>query len=103
MGYQYPAAPPGLLTFPVTTILLSIIFGWLRLRTGSIWPACVAHAASNVVGASMTVVLFMGGPCWILVSYWGGVFGWLPLAAMSVWIAVTGGLRPPVPSVHHPA
>jgi membrane protease YdiL (CAAX protease family) len=102
MGYEYPHYPLlGLIVFPVSTILLSIIFGWLRLRSGSIWSACVAHAATNAIGSSLIFLLFSGGPNWILVSYLG-VFGWLPLAAVCAWILITGRLdadRPP--KAHH--
>jgi membrane protease YdiL (CAAX protease family) len=92
-GYQYPDhTTPGLFVLPVSTILLSIIFGWLRLRTGSIWPPSLAHAATNVLGASLTLVLFMGGPNWISVSYLG-LLSWIPLGALCAWIAFTGQLK----------
>ncbi len=85
-GYQYPDNRwLGLLVLPVSTVLLSIVFGWLRSRTGSVWPACLAHAATNAVGASWTMLLFLGGPHWILVSYLG-VLGWIPLGALCAWI-----------------
>ena len=36
-GYNFPDQPLiGLVVFPVGTILPSIIFGWMRLRTGSV-------------------------------------------------------------------
>ena len=93
MGYQYPDHPVlGLLTFPVTTIFLSIIFGWLRLKTGSVWSASLAHAATNAAGGSLIVLLFWGGPNWILVAY-VGVLGWVPLAALCAWILLTGRLQ----------
>jgi len=82
----------GLLTFPVTTIFLSIIFGWLRLKTGSVWSASLAHAATNAAGGSLIVLLFWGGPNWILVAY-VGVLGWVPLAALCGWILLTGRLQ----------
>jgi uncharacterized protein len=97
MGYQYPRDRLlGLTVFPVSTILLSIIFGWLRLRSGSIWSTCVAHAATNAIGGGLIFLLFSGGPNWILVSYLG-VFGWLPLAAVCAWILITGRLNPDRP------
>lgn len=34
---------PGL-----ATVAPGLLFGWLRLRTGSIWPAVALHAAGNV-------------------------------------------------------
>jgi membrane protease YdiL (CAAX protease family) len=92
-GYDFPDHPiAGLFVFPVGTILLSIIFGWLRLRTGSIWSSSLAHSATNVIGAGITTLLFTGGSNWILVSYLGPL-GWIPLGALCAWIISTGQLK----------
>jgi hypothetical protein len=93
MGYQFPDHPIlGLFVFPVSATLLSIILGWLRLRTGSVWSVSLAHAAINAVGASFLTLLFLGGPNWIMVSYFG-VLGWLPLGALCLGIVLRGQLR----------
>ena len=84
-GYEDRAL--GLAIFPVSTILLSIIFGWLRARGGSIWPTCLAHAATNAVGGGLTAALFLGGGHFALTSY-TGVLGWLPLGAACVAVVV---------------
>lgn len=92
-GYNYPDQPVlGLFVFPVGTILLSIIFGWLRLRTGSVWAASLAHSATNAIGGSLTMLLFVGGPNWIFVSYLG-LLSWVPLGALCAWIVFSGQLR----------
>jgi membrane protease YdiL (CAAX protease family) len=94
-GYNYPGHRLlGLVVFPVGTVLLSIIFGWLRLRSESIWPACLAHASTNAVGGSMLMLLFYGDPNWILLSYLG-VLAWIPLACLCLWIILTGQLKTP--------
>jgi membrane protease YdiL (CAAX protease family) len=94
-GYNFPEHPIlGLLVFPVSTVMLSIIFGWLRQRTGSVWAPCLAHAATNSVGASLTVVLFMGGGDLLFTSYLG-LLGWIPLGALCLWIIFSGQLKPP--------
>ena len=92
-GYNFPGHPMlGLLLFPVSTVLLSIIFGWLRLKTGSIWSASLAHAATNAIGASLTILLFAGGPDFIFVGYLG-LLSWVPLGALCAWIVFTGQLK----------
>src|SRR5438132_536367 len=51
MGYNFPVhrlAGPGV--FTVSTVMLSIIFGWLLDRSGSIWAPSLGHAALNTVG-----------------------------------------------------
>ena len=93
-GYNFPDDRLlGLVVFPVSTVLLSVVFGWLRMRTGSIWAPSLAHAATNVVGSSPLVLLFFGGPNWVLLSY-VGVVGWVPLGALSLWLLATGRLKP---------
>jgi uncharacterized protein len=93
-GYNFPEHPIlGLLVFPIGTVLLSIIFGWLRLRTGSVWAPSLAHAATNSVGGSLSVLLFLGGPDLLFTSYLG-LLGWIPLGAVCLWIILTGRLKP---------
>ena len=94
-GDQYADTPwLGLVVFPVTAILLSIIWGWLRLKTGSMWSACVAHAATNSLGSVLMISLFYGGPNWTWVSYFG-VLGWLPLGGICLWLLLSGQLSSP--------
>ena len=94
-GYNFPDDRlAGLVVFPVSAVLLSIIFGWLMLRTGSVWAPSLAHAATNVVGSSLVLLLFYGGPNWILLSS-VGVLAWVPLGALCAWIVATGRLKAP--------
>jgi membrane protease YdiL (CAAX protease family) len=94
-GYNFPEHPIlGLLVFPITTVMLSIIFGWLRMRSGSVWVSCLAHAATNSIGATLTMALFLGGGDSILFNYLG-LFGWIPLGALCLWIVLTGQLTSP--------
>jgi uncharacterized protein len=82
----------GLIIFPVTTVLLSIVFGWLRYKTGSIWVTCLAHSATNGVGGALLAYLYMGGGSFLLASY-VGVLGWLPLGLLSLGLLMTGQLK----------
>ncbi len=92
-GYNFPDQPMlGMLVFTISAIVLSIVFGWLRVRTGSIWAASLGHSATNVIGGSLTLLLFWGEPNWIFVSY-VGILGWLPLGILCAWIILTGQLR----------
>ena len=82
----------GMLVFTVSAIMLSIIFGWLRIKTGSIWSASLGHSATNAIGGNLTLLLFIGAPNWILVSY-VGILAWIPLAILCAWIILTGQLK----------
>jgi membrane protease YdiL (CAAX protease family) len=74
-----------LLVFPISTILMSVIFGWLRQRTGSVWSTSLAHASVNYLGASLVTLWFVGEANAIIWSYLG-VAGWVPLGAICAWI-----------------
>jgi len=93
-GLNFPDNPRvgALLIFPIAAILLSIIFGWLVLKTNSIWSSSLAHASTNAVGGSLFVLLFAGGGNFLFVSY-VGILGWIPLGAFSAWIVFTGQLK----------
>jgi membrane protease YdiL (CAAX protease family) len=94
-GGNFPDNPKlgAWLIYPVAAIFLSIIFGWLVLKTGSIWSSSLAHAATNAVGGTLSVILFGGGANFLFVSY-AGILGWIPLGALSAWIVFTGQLKP---------
>jgi uncharacterized protein len=92
LGYErYENKFLGLIIFTVFTVLLSIIFGWLRLKTGSVWAASVAHGATNAIGGSLTLMLFSGSANWMWVGY-NGILAWIPLGLVCAWIILSGQL-----------
>lgn len=102
-GYNFPGYPVlGMIVFTVSTVLLSIIFGWLRAQSGSVWAPSLAHAATNSVGGSLTLMLFAAGltganrAASLFVAYLG-ILAWIPLGGLSLWIVLTGRLRQPGP------
>ncbi|MCJ7513436.1 MAG: CPBP family intramembrane metalloprotease [Anaerolineales bacterium] len=89
-GYNFAGQPlAGMMVFTVSTVLLSIIFGWLQQRTGSVWAPSLAHAATNAVGGSLTLLLFYGSGYPLMIAY-VGILGWVPLGALAAWIAWRG-------------
>ena len=103
-GYNYPDHPLlGAALFTVFTVIMSYILGWFYRRSGSIWCASLAHAATNVVGAlSLLWLAGMGGP--IIISY-GGALALIPLAVVAIAFALIDRWRPAVaaPLVRAPA
>ena len=103
-GYNYPDHPLlGAALFTVFTVIMSYILGWFYRRSGSIWCASLAHAATNVVGAlSLLWLAGMGEP--IIISY-GGALALLPLTAVAIAFAVIDRWRPAdaAPLVRAPA
>jgi membrane protease YdiL (CAAX protease family) len=103
IGYEgYENAALGLAIFPVFTILMSIILGWLRLKTGSVWVTCLGHAAANGLGGTLTSYLYLGGGHFVFASY-AGILSWAPLGALCAGILLFGGLRSPGRGVEHAA
>lgn len=84
----------GLFVFPLSCVLLSIVFSWLQQSAGSVWAPSLAHSATNVVGGSLLFLLFSGGPGWIFASYLE-ILGWIPLGALCRWIILSGRLKAP--------
>ncbi|WP_344944076.1 CPBP family intramembrane glutamic endopeptidase, partial [Sphaerisporangium flaviroseum] len=91
-GYNYPelgawAAP----MFVVFCVAYGCLLGWLRLYSGSAWPAVVGHGALN---ASVGLVLLVGdaaAPPNLVVA---GITGLVGSALLAVVSAVLFKLRP---------
>lgn len=93
-GYSFSGQPLlGSAIFPVSAVLFSIIYGWLFSKTGSIWVACVAHAATESVGVSLMLILF-GETSDLLFTGYYGILAWVPLGAVCAWIILNGKLKP---------
>lgn len=96
LGYNFSRPDITGLAFMVGgCIMTGILFGWLRLRTGSVWPAVAAHAALNG-SAGMLLGLFIDGsasaPDLALVSFLG-VSGWIVSAIVIAVLFATGQFR----------
>jgi len=62
MGFNYgldywgaPIVAP--LLFVLIILSPSFVFSWMTLRTGSVWPACIAHGVNNAFSLLMTYFL----------------------------------------------
>lgn len=58
---EYPGAPfTGILMMVVFATVLGVFMSYLTLRSGSIWPACVAHGAVNAVREAPLLICAAG-------------------------------------------
>ncbi len=91
-AWHVPAALVGLLAnnhgwlslalLPWYTIWFSFLLGWLRARTQSVWAACLAHSANNMILAPLGALLgWTGGMGDILLSP-GGLVVLLPIGVL---------------------
>ncbi|PTL84540.1 CPBP family intramembrane glutamic endopeptidase [Vitiosangium sp. GDMCC 1.1324] len=83
LGYNYPQHPVlGVLLFTVVCVLLSLLLGWMRLATGSIWSAVLAHGSLNGLGPIALELGYEGKPPDTALVGITGWPGWLLLAAL---------------------
>ncbi|WP_394770455.1 CPBP family intramembrane glutamic endopeptidase [Lacisediminihabitans sp.] len=96
LGYNYPAAPGwlGVLAMIGMCTLVGAIFGWLRIRSLSVWPAAVAHGAFNAAAGFSLVFVQVGRQIDTLQATILGWSGWIVPLVIVVVLVVTGQFRP---------
>jgi uncharacterized protein len=92
LGYNFGRTDiTGLLFMVGGCVAWGILFGWLRLRSGSVWPAVIAHGALNAAAGMVLVVaatppdMALAGPL--------GVATWIVLVVVVLVLLVTGQFR----------
>ncbi|MFE4394111.1 MULTISPECIES: CPBP family intramembrane glutamic endopeptidase [Streptomycetaceae] len=97
MGGQYPGRPWYLAVpaLTVSCVLVLPVFTWLRLRSGSVVPAVLAHAFTSSMSVSM-VREFADPDAELdpLTMSLAGWPGWAVLGGFVAFLAFTGRLRP---------
>jgi uncharacterized protein len=90
-GYNYPGHPwLGVGMMVIFTTTLSMVFTWLRFRSGSVWPSTLAHAAYNGQAGFAVILLSRTDS---LLSAPIGIIGLIPAIAFAIWLAATGRLK----------
>ncbi|OIH82096.1 abortive phage infection protein [Arthrobacter sp. UCD-GKA] len=90
LGYNYPLAPGWLGVFMMIgmCILVGAVFGWLRLRSASVWPAALAHGTFNAAAGFSMVFAAAGAPINTVNATILGWSGWIvPLLLVIVLVA----------------
>ena len=93
MGAEYEFAYPGYpwvgpLLFLWVTLGLGIFLGWLTLRSKSVWPAVIGHAAINGFAAA-SVLALTGNPNRLLGPLPVGIIGSLGFAVVAIALFVS--------------
>lgn len=103
MGGQYPGHP-WFVALPAMLLTCGLgfpIFAWLRLRSGSVLPAVLAH--TFVSSTSVQLVHVLAPADVVLDPLETGLFGWpgwLVMGAFVGWLIVTKRLRAPEPDTY---
>lgn len=90
LGYNYPLAPGwlGVLAMTGMCIVVGAVFGWLRLRSNSVWPAALAHGTFNAAAGFYIIFVAAGQPVDTLHATILGWSGWiLPLVFIAILLA----------------
>jgi membrane protease YdiL (CAAX protease family) len=93
---NFPGHPwLGALAMVPLTTSLSFVYAWLRLRSGSVWPSTLAHAAANVQAGLAPLVLAPAGGSLLRPPY--GLIEVAPIAVVALVLLVTRRLNPAPP------
>ena len=82
-GYAHGAVALSLLMFTLATVLFGVFIGWLRLASGSVWVAAMAHASFNAFVQSFFGASFDADRAW----FWIGDYGILTLIPYGLLVA----------------
>lgn len=92
LGYNFGRTDlTGVLLMVAGCVAWGVLFGWLRLRSGSVWPAVLAHGALNAAAGLVLIVaatqpdMALAGPL--------GVATWIVLAIVVLALVATGQFR----------
>lgn len=100
LGYNFDRTDvTGVLLMVGGCVAWGVLLGWTRLRSGSLWPAVVAHGSLNAVGGLLLIFVAAGESPDMGVVGPLGVVAWGVIAVVVVVLALTGQLtRRPAPA-----
>lgn len=88
-GLSYPGFPwTGMLAMVWFTLAAGTFLGWATLRSGSVWPAVIGHAAVNGI-AGLGILFAQGAPNPLLGPTAAGLIGSAAWAALALWILLS--------------
>ena len=108
LGYNYPDAPGSLAVLAMVGMCTVVggVFGWLRLRSGSVWPSALAHGSFNAAAGLSVVFSSASHPFDATQASILGWTGWIVPAVIVAVLVATGKFRPvnaESPAVSHGA
>lgn len=94
LGYNFERTDwTGVALMTVGCVAWGMFFGWLRLRSGSLWPAVLAHGSLNAAAGIVFMLADADSPMDMALVNPLGVSGWIVLAVVAVALQLTGQLR----------
>lgn len=94
LGYNFGRTDiTGVLFMMGGCVAWGVFFGWLRLRSGSVWPAVAGHGALNAAAGLILLLQPIGTPFDLAIVGPLGVVSWGVLAVVALVLALTGQFR----------
>ncbi|TRY16720.1 CPBP family intramembrane metalloprotease [Tessaracoccus rhinocerotis] len=94
LGYNFGRTDVwGVALMTGACIAWGVLFGWARLRTGSVWPAVFGHGALNAAGGMVMLFVAAGPTPDMGVVGPLGLVSWAVLAVVVVILVATGQFR----------
>ncbi|UOQ60108.1 CPBP family intramembrane metalloprotease [Leucobacter rhizosphaerae] len=94
LGYNFGLTDwRGVALMTVGCTAWGVLFGWSRLRTGSVWPAVVGHGALNASASLVVIVAAAGAPVDPALVSPLGAAGWIVIAVVTAVLLLTGQFR----------
>jgi CAAX protease family protein len=91
-GYAHGAVTLSLFVFTLLTILFGVFIGWLRLISGSVFVASLAHASFNGFVQSFFGLSFAADDAWFWIGDYGA-FVIVPYGLLVAWLYLSGRVR----------
>jgi len=93
LGYaEFSDVALGLAVWTVSFLLQEVMLSWLRIRSGTIWTASLAHAGNNMVLSLLTASLLTSGEGGSLDAIVVTLLMLVPMGALCLWIVLSGQL-----------
>ncbi|WP_244284225.1 CPBP family intramembrane glutamic endopeptidase [Agromyces badenianii] len=87
LGYNFGLTDiTGVLLMILACMVLGVLLGWTRLRTGSVWPAVFGHGAFNAAAGLGPLLVAADSP--VPPAWLAGPAGLITCAVMAVLVAV---------------
>lgn len=94
LGYNYPTVPVvvSFLMMGCFCVLVGVLLSWLRLASGSVWPAAIAHGFLNSAGTMAVIFSQAGHPVDNAIVGLLGWSGWIVLVLLILVLIMIGKL-----------
>lgn len=94
LGYNFNRTDwSGVALMTAGCVAWGVFFGWLRIRSASVWPAVVGHGSLNAAAGLVFLLTAAGADYDLALVSPLGVAGWIVLVVVTLVLIVTGQFR----------